>query len=398
MNILLVTYDYPPKPIWGMGQHVFNINLQLRKLGHAIKIVTVNRYNLLGTTDSDLIYNPCLGRVANNIKYQTCTDKLSDKTCLDELYIVAKKKLTQQNFIPDIIHCHGWMMFETAYKLARFYDKPIISTLHFIEKQYESISSHPKGEFLDKILDKEKRQITDSDSLICVSDYGYNLLNETYKKQYKKATIIYHGIDTDGHTISTIERKANKCINLIFVGRLVEEKGIQYLCEALDDAAFYGLVNLKIAGTGLLSESLLKKYGDKYTFLGYLEHPILFQHLQTADYIVIPSIEEQFGLVAAEGMLLGAIPIASRIGGLAYIIKDEINGFMFDIDEDANGKLFIDIENFRNTIQKAIMYPKDKLKAIRKNNYYKVIEQYSNTVMIQKIIQAYQETINLYNH
>jgi D-inositol-3-phosphate glycosyltransferase len=66
------------------------------------------------------------------------------------------------------------------------------------------------------------------------------------------------------------------------------------------------------------------------TFVGAVEHEKMPTFYNAADICIIPSYHESFGLVAVEALASGTPVVASRAGGLAAIVKDGENGYLFD--------------------------------------------------------------------
>lgn len=396
MNILIITYDYTPKPIWGMGQHVVDLQNVLKSLGCNVKVATVNRYGLI--TDKDVIYNPCYGRIQKNIIAKCCVDSVTDASCLDNLHQVIIQRLGEENFVPDIIHCHGWMMIDVCDKVSDYFHVPIVTTIHFMEKQYESVGEHPHPEVLEIILEKERCEITKSETIICVSDYGLELLQKVYKGQYKSAVVIPHGTEVIEDTCySPNHLNSRKKKKITFVGRLEKEKGIAELCEIFQDDSLLKKADLDIIGTGSLDEELRSKYKDKYNFIGYINRQNVSDYLHQSDFIIIPSLDEQFGLVAVEGMITGAVPIASNTGGLKQIIRDSSSGFLFDLDYTGDDEMpHIDKQLLKNVIETAINTDEKCLEDMRKKNYQKIMDEYTLNVMGEKTLKVFQETIERY--
>lgn len=122
---------------------------------------------------------------------------------------------------------------------------------------------------------------------------------------------------------------------ILFVGRLVEIKGVSYLIEAMK----YINAKLIIVGDGPLKRDLqeqAKCMPDKVSFAGAKNHEDLPQIYASADIFVAPSIttpdgaKEGFGLVILEAMASGLPVVANRSGGIVEIVKDGINGLLCD--------------------------------------------------------------------
>lgn len=120
---------------------------------------------------------------------------------------------------------------------------------------------------------------------------------------------------------------------ILFVGRLVEVKGIPYLIKAMENVD----AKLIIVGNGPMKkelESMSKPLGEKIVFMGARNHDELRTIYASSDVFVAPSItandgaKEGFGLVLLEAMASGLPIIGSNSGGIRDIICDGKNGFL----------------------------------------------------------------------
>lgn len=151
-------------------------------------------------------------------------------------------------------------------------------------------------------------------------------------------------------TIDDIERTED----LIFLGRLVSDKGCSLLLESLKilKNEHNMLLNLTVVGSGP-EKSSLELFSVKYLkgqiqFRGRLEGERLAIELNKHKILVVPSLwEEPFGIVALEGLACGCLVIGSEKGGL----KDAIGpcGWTFpNGDEKALAKLIFEVFNNKN--------------------------------------------------
>jgi glycosyltransferase involved in cell wall biosynthesis len=121
---------------------------------------------------------------------------------------------------------------------------------------------------------------------------------------------------------------------IIFVGRLIECKGIPFLLKSFEQIINNNInAKLFLVGDGE-EENKLKKYISELNikqhvvFLGYRSNPQSF--IRNADLLVFPSSEEGFGRVLLEAMDVGTPVIGTRIGGIPEIIEHGVNGFLVD--------------------------------------------------------------------
>ena len=116
------------------------------------------------------------------------------------------------------------------------------------------------------------------------------------------------------------------------MGRLVYEKGVQYLIGAMPKILErYHDAKLVIAGKGGMIEELKQEVinlgiQDKVCFAGYLNGKDVGKMYKAADISVFPSTYEPFGIVALEAMLAEIPIVVSDIGGLNEIVEHRQTG------------------------------------------------------------------------
>lgn len=127
-------------------------------------------------------------------------------------------------------------------------------------------------------------------------------------------------------------QRSNHPLRFGYIGTLSENKGVGWLIEQFQRLDIDA--RLDIAGRGKLDyEARLKAMADpkKVSFLGYCDSD---EFMQSIDVLVVPSLwGEPFGLVAVEGCANNLPVIASNMGGLPEIIRDECNGLLCSPDD-----------------------------------------------------------------
>lgn len=209
------------------------------------------------------------------------------------------------------------------------------------------------GNFIKNKLNKYLicQSLKKSDCIVSVSKCVEDSLFKNFKVDPKKMHVIYNGISeelfVDNQEKS--DKKQNK-IEIIYVGRIVDAKGIDVLLNA-----FKGVlekkpeVKLRLLGDGEARNS----YQDQVRSMG-IEESVIFEgfqlekekYLRNADIFVYPSrCEEAFGISIVEAMAYGLLCIASNVGGIPEVIKDRENGFLFKSEDslDLESKLLVAI-------------------------------------------------------
>ena len=123
---------------------------------------------------------------------------------------------------------------------------------------------------------------------------------------------------------------------LIYIGRLEPEKGVEYLLEAMPlIRQRQPEVRLTVVGGGSLAEALQARaarsnLGEAVTFVSHVPREELGRFYSTATACVVPSIwSENSPLVAYECLFAGLPMIASRIGGIPELVEEGLAGFTF---------------------------------------------------------------------
>ena len=174
-------------------------------------------------------------------------------------------------------------------------------------------------------LSKARGAVDCVDKFICVSNFQRDIMVQGGIPPEKLATL-YNVIDTAKLKPSNPQPRDNY---LLYFGRIEELKGLDTLLEA---SRLTG-VPLKIAGTGSWSSELRRRVEQmrNVEYLDFVSGERLKTLVASAKAVVVPSEwYESFGLTAAEAKAVGTPVIASRIGGLTEVIRDGIDGILFE--------------------------------------------------------------------
>ena len=120
-------------------------------------------------------------------------------------------------------------------------------------------------------------------------------------------------------------------LKMVYVGRLVEDKGVITMCEAIRRVIdnIDKQITLTIIGDGPL-RSIISRYGF-VEIIGSFEHSMVMELIRDNSILVFPSERESesLGLVGIEGMANGLIVVSSDVGGPSTYIEDQNTGFLF---------------------------------------------------------------------
>ncbi len=220
----------------------------------------------------------------------------------------------------DILHCHGYPTAVTDFSLifAKVFRKKLF------------VTDHGGGVCLSTYLAKlgiDTRHFIDGFLLVS----AYNA--QSYQAYQKRVCVIYGGVDTDRFRPSDIQRDRR----VLFVGRLLPVKGINYLIDAVDST-----IPLRIVGPPY-DERYVRDLraiarGKAVEFLPAVFDGDLVREYASALVTVTPSVYtdlygnrtpgELLNLVALESMACGTPVIATNCGGLPEVVEDGVTGFL----------------------------------------------------------------------
>lgn len=235
---------------------------------------------------------------------------------------------------------------------------------------------------------KKSNTYSNIDRLICCSNALKKFCEQTDIGLNKDNIVVINNF------ISNEELQTIPCYNnkgyFLYIGRLVKEKGIHYLLEAMKDLPRE--IKLKIVGTGK-EEKNLKQYAKENSlsnveFVGFKNREEIQEYYQNCIAAILPcNWFEIFGMTNIESFINGKPVIASNIGGIPEIIEHNINGLLF---EPAN------VEQLRESILTYWNNP-ELVFEHGKNAYQKVITQYTEERYYKELINVYNEVINAKN-
>lgn len=153
-----------------------------------------------------------------------------------------------------------------------------------------------------------------------------------------KIAVIPHGVEIP----QINQSEENTKIELIFVGVHYEHKGVKLLPEIISGLLNVGLdFHFTIVGkgelTGWLMESLrCLSNQDIVTFTGVVTADEVYRLQAKSDIFVYPTHIDAFGLVIAEAMINGTVPVVTNLPGITdNLISNGINGFLLPQDDIA---------------------------------------------------------------
>lgn len=168
-------------------------------------------------------------------------------------------------------------------------------------------------------------------SLVYVPSNYLKKIVEGWGKESDKIIVINNGVALEDVSDNNLSGSDNNLLNIIFIGRITNWKGIDLLLLAIKDVTG---VEVKICGDGpelTASIELNKKLKNtNVTFLGKVPAVEVKSYIQKADVLVLPSLYEGLSHTVLEAMAYGVPAIISNVGGNPELVNHGYNGLLFD--------------------------------------------------------------------
>ena len=326
----MLTWEYPPRVVGGIARVVNDLSKRLIKDGHDVTVVTYKEGNV---PYYELDKGVKVYRVDN---FMINASNFIDWVMQLNFNMIAKaSEIIQKEGEFDVIHAHDWLVAYAAKTLKHSYNIPLVSTIHATEAGRNSGIRDSQQKYIN---DTEWMLTYESTEVIVNRNYMKGELQRLFGLAFEKINVVpngvdlllYSGVDRDYEFRRRYAMDNEKII--LFVGRLVYEKGVQHLIAAMPKILNgYHDAKLVIAGKGGMMDELKQEanaldLGDKVYFTGYINGKDVPKLYKAADVAVFPSTYEPFGIVALEAMLSERPIVVSDIGGLNEIVQHRENG------------------------------------------------------------------------
>ena len=152
-------------------------------------------------------------------------------------------------------------------------------------------------------------------------------------------------LDVDEQTIRERARESVDGLEVVFLGNVVERKGLDVLVRGLADLDEDVAWRLTVVGDTTVDPGYVRRVqqlvdrevvagragvGDRVNFAGRLPDEAVAATLRDAHVVAMPSRYEPYGIASLEGMCVGCVPVATTNGGPPEFVDDGDSGFLVD--------------------------------------------------------------------
>lgn len=330
LSVMMLTWEYPPRVIGGISPHIYFLSKHLAQQDVKVYVITCDFPDAPTHEVVDGVEVYRIDSYKNPAPDFATWVYLMNMNMQRETAVLMKKiggKI-------DIIHAHDWLVANAGIGLKHIFRKPLLVTMHSTEMGRRN-GLHTTAERM--IHETEAWLTYEAWKVICCSDYMVSHVRYVFGLPNDKLVMVPNGVNTqsyEGENDTAVFRSRFALPEekiVLFVGRLVYEKGVHILINAVPQVLSQVNAKFIIVGSGYMKEQLLnivRSMGleHKVLFEGFMDEPTLHKLQRCADVSVVPSLFEPFGIVALEAMAANSPIVVSDTGGLSEIVEHDVTG------------------------------------------------------------------------
>ena len=285
MKVLMVSWEYPPVVVGGLGRHVYQLATALAADGHEVVVLsrrpTGTDPSTHPSTDEDAEGVRVVAAAQDPHEFDFSTDMMAWTLAMGHSMVRAglglktRGRRSTQPWRPDVVHAHDWLVAHPAIALAEHFDVPLVSTIHATEAGRHS--GWVAGRISRQVHAVEGWLVRESDSLITCSASMADEITELFGPGLAETRVIRNGIDAALWPFAK-RRPHPDPRRLLYLGRLEYEKGVHELIAALPRIRRrHPGTTLTIAGDGtqqdwLVQQARKHKVLKAVDFVGRVDH------------------------------------------------------------------------------------------------------------------------------
>jgi glycogen synthase len=342
VRILMVSWEYPPVVVGGLGRHVDALSRELGAAGHDVVVLSRQPGGSDASTHPTELVTGGPVRVLRVAEDPPLLEFGHDLVAwtLAWGHAAVRGALTHlAGWAPDVVHAHDWLAAHAGIALADVRGVPLVATVHATEA----------GRNAGRLVTPLQQQVHSvewwltrrADALITCSAAMRREVTELFEPR-TPVEVVHNGIAPRDWAVDPGRAAAARARwapeggpLLVYFGRLEYEKGVQDLLAALPRIhRRHPGTRLLVVGTGTQRDMLVERARAEGVLPcvglpGYLPDADLAAAVTGADAVVLPSRYEPFGIVALEAAAAGAPLVVARSGGLAEVVSHGETGLSF---------------------------------------------------------------------
>jgi glycogen(starch) synthase len=335
MRVMVLSWEYPPVVVGGLGRHVHALSEAMAAAGHEVTVVS---RHTPGAAYDEVVNGVRVVRVPEDPPiFNFHADLLSWTMAFNHALTRAALAVADQT-PPEVVHAHDWLVAHAATTLKHHLGVPLVATVHATEAGRHQ--GWLPGDMNRTIHTVEWWLTYEARRVVTCSEYMRWEVTRLFDLPVDKVTPVPNGVDHaaphhDGTAVATVRERYGEVPLLLFAGRLVYEKGLQDVLGALPRLRRrHPGLKLLVAGEGpegdtLRAQARRLRLGKAVDWLGFVPAGELAVLTAAADCAIVPSIYEPFGMVALEAAAAGTPLVVADTGGLREFVRHGVTGLRF---------------------------------------------------------------------
>jgi glycogen(starch) synthase len=366
VRVLMLSWEYPPLVVGGLGRHVESLARELARAGHDVHVVTRGEKDEIVDEVVDGVH---VRRAAlDPLAIDFTTESLLAWAQANEHSLLRAALPIALRLRPDIVHAHDWLVAQAGVTSAETARAPLVATMHATEAgRHHGWLPAPLNLAIHSV---ERWLVRRADEVITCSHPLRAEAAELFDLDPGRVHVVPNGVEvarwrTSARLRAEVRsRHAGGGPLVAFAGRLVHEKGVQTLLAAVRPLRTeHPGLRLVVAGTGTTEGALhdrarALRIARAVDWLGFVPDQQVAALFGAADVIVVPSLYEPFGIVALEAAATGTPVVVAATGGLVDLVDDRIAAAGFapgDVDGlvDAVDAVLRDVAGAQRAVARA---------------------------------------------
>lgn len=343
--------------VGGVAPHLTELAAGLERRGHEVHV-----YVRTGANQEP--YQLVDGVHIHRISFELSPDFVQEVTNMCNAmvhFMLETEAFMNAQF--DCIHAHDWLAAPALINIKHNHNRQCVFTVHSTE--YGRCGNNVYGGQSARIRAIEAEAIACADRVIAVSGVLCDEVKGHYSFDWDKLRCVYNGINClryDGALWDPAEIRSKYGVGpldpmVLFVGRLVVQKGVDILIEAIPSIlAFRPDAKFVVVGDGYMKNDLVSRVhalgiAGSICFTGSMSGQDLVDLFKATDVVAIPSRNEPFGIVVLEAWASAKPVVVTTSGGPREFVWHDNDGYLVDTNADGMAwginKAFSNFEHLR---------------------------------------------------
>ncbi len=393
LSVMMLSWEFPPRIIGGISPHVHYLSKSLVSKGVKVYVVTCD---FPGAPAHEVVDGVEVFRIDS---YKNPSPDFATWVYLMNVNMQkeAAALIKDLGGTIDVIHAHDWLVATAGIGLKHVFRKPLFATMHSTEiGRRNGIHSD-----YEKMIHETEAWLTyEAWKVICCSNYMMGHVQWAFGLPWDKLIMVPNGVNYEVYSkyenedLSGFRRRFalpdEKIV--LFVGRLVYEKGVHVLVNAAQKILEKANAKIVIVGNGYVKDQLsglVKNMGltHKVVFTGFVDDDTLRKLQRCASASVVPSLFEPFGIVALEAMAAKSPVVVSDTGGLSEIVEHDVSGV----------KVYVNNPDSLAWGITRVLSDDGYANWLRNNAYKRIKEKYDWNIIAQQTKNIYNTVLGEYS-